>query len=235
MYRVVIVIADVSFLVSGELLPDNSVIRPDQFGEDLAALHCLTPYEDCCRMSDTVGPVGAGRWLTPTGDNVAFSNSMLYMSRNPSRVSLNRDSSLTPAAGIYRCLIPVSESSDQTIHIGLYPEGQGGLYMCVCMHVLLMSTAGVSSVTIVALVRDDLSLVCVSNGGPASEVVWTRDGATVSTGYTLTQTVTDPVMASYENVLTATTIADLVGTFTCTVSNSRGTSNTETLQLAGEL
>ncbi len=125
MYRVVIVIADVSFLVNGELLPDNSVIRPDQFGEDLAALHCLTPNQDCCRASDTVGPVGAGQWLTLTGDTVAFFNSMLYMSRNPSRVSLNRDSSLTPATGIYRCLIPVSESSDQTIHIGLYPEGQG--------------------------------------------------------------------------------------------------------------
>ena len=77
-------------------------------------------------------------------------------------------------------------------------------------------------------------MTCVSNGGPASEVVWTRNGTTVSTGYTLTQTVTDPATATYENVLTATTIADLVGTFTCTVSNSRGTSNTAEIVLNGE-
>ena len=71
--------------------------------------------------------------------------------------------------------------------------------------------------------RAALTLTCVSNGGPASEVMWTRDGAAVSTGYTLTQTVTNTTTATYENVLTATTIADLTGTFTCTVSNSRGT------------
>ncbi|XP_064386134.1 mucin-2-like isoform X4 [Halichondria panicea] len=212
-------VTDVSFLVNGELLPDNSVIRPDQFGEDLTALHCLTPYEDCCRLSDTVGPMGAGRWLSPTGDNVVSSEStsMLYMSRNPSRVSLNRDSSLTPAAGIYRCLIPVSESSDQTIHIGLYPEGQGAPTI---PDELVFS-------------RGSLTLTCVSNGGPASEVVWTRDGVTVSTGYTLTQTVTNTATATYENVLTATTIADLVGNFTCTVNNSRGTSNTGTIRIGG--
>ena len=66
----------------------------------------------------------------------------------------------------------------------------------------------------------------MSNGGPASEVVWTRNGTTVSNGYILTQTVTDPATATYENVLSAATFADLVGNFTCTVNNNRGTSNT---------
>ena len=82
--------------------------------------------------------------------------------------------------------------------------------------------------------RPDLTLMCVSNGGPASGVVWTRNGDTVSTGYTLTQTVTNTATATYENVLTATTIADLVGTFTCTVSNIRGTS-TGSIAISGEL
>ncbi len=83
--------------------------------------------------------------------------------------------------------------------------------------------------------RSSLTLTCVSNGGPASEVVWTKDGYAVSTGYTLTQTISYSPTTSYENVLTASSIADLVGNFTCTVSNSRGTSNTETLQIVGEL
>ena len=82
--------------------------------------------------------------------------------------------------------------------------------------------------------RSTLTLTCVSNGGPASEVVWTRDGDTVSTGYTLTQTVSYITTTSYENVLTATTIADLVGNFTCTVSNSRGTS-AQSIPISGEL
>ncbi len=109
-------------------LDDHSVIRPDVFGRDSAGLHCLTSYQSCCGDILT----GQGQWITPNGNNVGFqfNDPSFYMTRNPSRVSLNRDS-LTPATGIYRCLIPVSENSDQTIHIGLYPEGQGELYACV--------------------------------------------------------------------------------------------------------
>ncbi len=81
--------------------------------------------------------------------------------------------------------------------------------------------------------RSSLSLTCVSNGGPASEVVWTRGGDTVSTGYTLTQTVSNTATATYENVLTASNIADLVGNFTCTVSNIRG-NNTGSIAISGE-
>ncbi len=74
----------------------------------------------------------------------------------------------------------------------------------------------------------------MSSGGPASEVVWTRNEVAVSDDYTRAQTVTNTVTATYKNFLSATTIADLVGNFTCTVSNSRGTSNTAEIILNGE-
>ncbi len=105
--------------------------------------------------------------------------------------------------------------------------------VCVCVHTLLTGTPTIPGG--IQFNRTDLSLTCVSNGGPASEVVWTKDGDTVSTdNYTLTQTVSSTFPITYENVLTASNIADLVGTFTCTVSNIRGASNTAVVILNGE-
>ncbi len=104
----------------------------------------------------------------------------------------------------------------------------------MCVHVYCTGAPTIPADLVFS--RSSLSLTCVSNGGPASEVVWTKDGDTVSTDpYTLTQTISYSPTTSYENVLTASSIADLVGNFTCTVSNIRGASNTETLQIAGEL
>ena len=80
-----------------------------------------------------------------------------------------------------------------------------------------------------------LTLTCTSTGGPASEVVWTRNGQPVSTGYTLSQTVTDTETGRYGNELRAAAIADLVGNFSCTVSNSRGSSDPVTIEITGKL
>ena len=82
--------------------------------------------------------------------------------------------------------------------------------------------------------RSALTLTCTSTGGPASEVVWTRNGQPVSNNYTLSQTVTDMETGRYENELRAADIADLVGNFSCTVSNSRGVSNTRSFSYNGE-
>ena len=79
--------------------------------------------------------------------------------------------------------------------------------------------------------RTALTLTCTSTGGPVSEVVWTRDGEPVTADYTLSQTVTDTLTGTYENVLRAANISDLMGNFSCTVSNSRGSSTSVTLSL----
>ena len=59
------------------------------------------------------------------------------------------------------------------------------------------------------------SLTCISTGGPATTVTWTRDAVTVTEG---TETVLDNrVSAQYNHTLTVT--GRLPGLYTCTVAN----------------
>ena len=61
------------------------------------------------------------------------------------------------------------------------------------------------------------TLTCISTGGPATTVTWTRDSTTVSEG---TETVlNDPVTAQYTHTLTVT--GSLGGLYTCTVANDK--------------
>ena len=79
------------------------------------------------------------------------------------------------------------------------------------------------------------TLTCVSTGGPATTVTWTRDGAAVSydANYVFTKTVTDQVTATYSNVLTVT--GREPGSYTCSVANIRtAPPATTSLTVAGE-
>ena len=58
---------------------------------------------------------------------------------------------------------------------------------------------------------------CVSTGGPATTVTWTRDSVTVTEG---TETVLDdPVTAQYTHTLTVTGRQE--GLYRCTVANKK--------------
>ena len=79
------------------------------------------------------------------------------------------------------------------------------------------------------------TLTCVSTGGPATTVNWTRDGAAVpyDANHVLTQTVTYQHTATYSNVLTVT--GRLPGNYTCSVANVRtAPPATASLTVAGE-
>ena len=61
------------------------------------------------------------------------------------------------------------------------------------------------------------TLTCISTGGPATTVTWTRDSVTVTEG---TETVLDdPVTAQYTHTLTVT--ERLGGLYKCRVGNSK--------------
>ena len=61
------------------------------------------------------------------------------------------------------------------------------------------------------------SLTCVSTGGPATTVTWTRDSTTVTEG---TETVLDdPVTAHYTHTLTVS--GKIPGLYSCTVKNNK--------------
>ena len=62
-----------------------------------------------------------------------------------------------------------------------------------------------------------LTLTCISTGGPATTVTWTRNCDTVTEG---TETVlNDRVTAQYTHTLTVT--GKLGGVYTCTVANNK--------------
>ena len=73
------------------------------------------------------------------------------------------------------------------------------------------------------------TLTCISTGGPATTVTWTRDSVTVTEG---TETVLDNRTTSqYTHTLTVT--GRLGGDYTCTVANNRPSEGSEQLTVRG--
>ena len=81
--------------------------------------------------------------------------------------------------------------------------------------------------------RDSHTLICVSTGSPATTVSWTKDGAPLTPGYTVYQTVIDRRASTYSNVLTVSP-EGAAGTYNCTVSNDLGSDSSGVVAL-GEL
>ena len=66
------------------------------------------------------------------------------------------------------------------------------------------------------------TFACVSTGGPATTVTWTRYFDTVNEG---TETVLDdPVTAQYTHSLTVTEMSKINSTYKCVVSNNKPSS-----------
>ena len=74
------------------------------------------------------------------------------------------------------------------------------------------------------------TLTCISTGGPATTVTWTRDSETVSGGMTV---LDDPETAQYTHTLTVT--GRLGGQYQCAVSNNKPSNATAQLTVAGSV
>ena len=72
------------------------------------------------------------------------------------------------------------------------------------------------------------TLICVSIGGPASHVNWTRNSEAVLGGMTV---LDDPVTAQYTHTLTVT--ERLGGQYQCTVANNKPSNSTVQLTVEG--
>ena len=95
---------------------------------------------------------------------------------------------------------------------------------CVLWH------AGAPNITELTFDRESRTLTCTSTGGPATTVTWTKDGAVITpnTTHQQTQMIVDTVEGIYQNTLTiaqSVTGDNLYGSYSCTVENSRGSSN----------
>ena len=73
-----------------------------------------------------------------------------------------------------------------------------------------------------------LTLTCISTGGPATTVTWTRDSVTITEG---NETVLkNATTANYTHTLSNTTKA---GVYTCTVSNNKPSNASASIILQG--
>ena len=74
------------------------------------------------------------------------------------------------------------------------------------------------------------TLTCISTGGPATTVTWTRDSVTITEG---TETTLDnSITAQYTHTLTMT--ERLGGLYTCTVANNKQSSDSSSLRVKGK-
>ena len=74
------------------------------------------------------------------------------------------------------------------------------------------------------------TLTCISTGGPATTVTWTRDSVTVTEG---NETVLDdPVTAQYNHTLTVN--ETLEGLYTCTVANNKPSNDSAQIIVKGD-
>ena len=80
--------------------------------------------------------------------------------------------------------------------------------------------------------RTDLifDLTCISTGGPATTVTWTRDSVTVTEG---TGTHYDTSAHEYTHTLTVT--GRLPGLYTCTVANDKPSSDSDSITVQGSI
>ena len=95
--------------------------------------------------------------------------------------------------------------------------------MCVISYI-----GNITIIDKVTFDSDQLTLTCISTGGLATTVTWTRDSTTTVTEGT--QTVFDnTTTAQYPHTLNVTT----GGEYTCTVENNKPSSDSATITLEG--
>ena len=67
--------------------------------------------------------------------------------------------------------------------------------------------------------NNHFTITCISSGGPATNVTWTRDSVLVSEG--ISSVLNCPITAQYTHTLNVTA----GGVYTCTVSNNFSTAS----------
>ena len=221
--------------IDGQTLANHSYVDVnlvgDPYVERLHSVQCHTDLSTCCSSMDGVH---RGDWYSPSETKLTFSSGTdpIYQQRLTERVDLRRRSFVTAPTGIYRCEIPTQavhgNGERESVYVGIY-YSRGG----TCNNIVKGQTSMVQSCALFSsgnvrvtglTVKTSLSGVdaqfiftCVSTGGPATTVTWTRDSVTVTEG---TKTVLDdPVTAQYTHTLTVTDIQ--VGLYRCTVANNK--------------
>ncbi|CAI8045572.1 hypothetical protein GBAR_LOCUS25209 [Geodia barretti] len=212
----------VSFM--GQTLANHSYVNLGEVGRpDLPGggegVQCITDLTTCCTSID--GP-HRGDWYFPDGTRLLFPapNVDIHEFRVTQSVELRRNTNANSPVGIFRCDIPTNAVHDVTdisvrdapVYVGLYTATGGDISI----------SEGV------AFDPSQLTLTCVSTGGPATTVTWTRGNVNI-TGKQNETVLNNPVTAQYTHTLTVTT----AGQYTCTVANNKPSSDSASTFVSG--
>ena len=124
----------IGFLLRGHLHGNNSIVNINDIGESSRALLCLTNNIMCCRPSHALyrDLVFTWHWYFPNGSAIQFGSPQFnfydfYRNRGFSVVRLHRRNYVTMPAptGMFRCVIPDANGTNQNVYVGIYTEGNG--------------------------------------------------------------------------------------------------------------
>ena len=205
---------------------NNSIVSFSEIGEESEALHCLTNKDDCCRGVDSEG-AAMGEWYFPNNESALQTKTLseggsIYRNRGPSVVRLNRRNNAMMPNGVYCCEIPDANGTNQRVYVGVYSLGKGAPtinepleYRCDI---------------------DEQVIICTSIGGPATNVQWWKNDKLLPVQSDQQQRIVSTSDSVYQNVLVLgqRDADEVVGNYTCGVSNIRGEAN-GTIHLHGLL
>ena len=140
-----------------------------------------------------------GDWFAPDGTRVNEDDVPGFTRDRRSMVVRLKRNTGTPHEGIYWCSILDAASVQYTIYVRLYNRGEGNILE---VYILLEEPSSFSftifytghlvlfgDMRITLNITDNsFTLICITIGGPATTVTWTRDSTTVTEG---TETVLD--------------------------------------------
>ena len=214
---------------------DTVLIVDDIIG---VALFYSTDRQDCCVDEFNI----AGNWFLPNGSKMlsATNTQSLSIILGNQTVGLNITNSSEVPTGIYHCEIMDKSNVTYYLYVGIYTENEGihtgkSLHyynvMTVYIHYsIIIFYAGNITNLYVKYNKTSQTITCTSTGGPATEVIWSKNNEKISMMlsegglYENSQIIMNTT--TYENWLRIIDkSSEAAGTYTCEVTNPRGSIN----------
>ena len=214
-YQYLVLLTDVYLSLNGTVIPNHGYVGINDIGSnDDSALLCHT------NNPPPPGDINSGGdWRAPDGTRVSGTDVPGFARTRGSMVVRLKRVSGTAPEGIYQCTIDDAALTRQMVYVGLYTTGRG-ITSALQISFSMSNNTGRIIVSTLPPYSDlngdspQFTLICISTGGPATTVTWTRDSITVTEG---TETVlNNATTAQYTHTLTVTAAGD----YRCTVANT---------------
>ena len=219
----------------GETLPNNSYVDVSLVGDPLSGgegVQCHTDLTTCCNKHQGND---SGDWYAPDSvTRLPFSGDLniTFQRHENQKVTLYHRSRVLPSdhqSGMYRCDIAVNGSGRGTVYIGIYETGGTDNIIFVLLKtysLLICIHAGDINILGISMSMDSI-LTCISTGGPATNVTWTRgsdeDNLVPLSGNASVSVLENANTARYTHILNFPG-TELSAVYGCSVSNNKPSS-----------